>query len=321
MNKELRAQIERTLRDASIASVRSWVRAQGKRLGARTREKMIDRVTALIEKSELTLKDLDEAIVGIEEAGGKLIFLFEFQEACSASAVKARIAKMGISLSSARILAKPIRSGSAVTYALLDGDRLRIKWTEIHRKPKMDLEADTVVYDDVKKVIVLTADLKRKLVEIRYDRPETLHPHSSGAGSKEAYFNYYRKLVEDALGVKLSASELQKALKRLIEMSPTPVRLHRGGHTNTRNNYFSGIVRGVGKDIREDDEYKAMYAKGGKAWAYEDQSFYWRPDQSRGKLNREVFSHVNTFDSSVRVDADCWDAEVDYAVEYFRQLQ
>jgi hypothetical protein len=58
-----------------------------------------------------------------------------------------------------------------------------------------------------------------------------------------------------------------------------------------------------------------MHAKGGAAWAYEDQSFYWRPDQSNGALSREFYSHVDTIDSFVRVDADCWDAEVDYATQ------
>src|SRR5439155_1389990 len=123
------------------------------------------------------------------------------------------------------------------------------------------------------------------------------------------------------LGVKLQKSELQKALKKLIEEQPTLVRLHRGGHTNKRNNYFSGAARKGGVDIRDDEEYQAMHAKSGGTWAYEDQSFYWRPDRSNGVLTREVFSHVDTISSTVRVDADCWDAEVEYAIKKIRDLQ
>ena len=115
-------------------------------------------------------------------------------------------------------------------------------------------------------------------------------------------------------------SELQNALKHLVEDDPSLVRLHRDGHKNKRNSTFSSTA-GKGADIGEDEDFQAMLAKSGKTWAYEEHSFYWRPQMSKGVLTREVFSHVDAISSSLRVDADCWDAEVDYAVQKIRDLQ
>jgi len=321
MDKKILAQVEKTLHNASIASVRSWLKGNGKKFSAGTRDRMIARVATLIEKSEITFAELEDAIIGIEEAGGKLLVLYKFDEDCTSSAVKTQLAKLGLTIATTRQLAKPSPSKPTVAYATLQGDVLRVKWSETHNKPRMDFDQDKVEYDDVSKVIVLVANLKTKKAEIRYDRPEIFHPHSGSAKAKDSYFNYYAKLAETILGVKLIKSELQKALKKLIEDQPSLVRLHRGGHTNQRNNYFSGTVRKGEADIRDDDEYKAMYAKSGNAWSYEDQSFYWRPDRSDGALTRQVFSHVDTLASSLRVDADCWDAEVEYAVQKIRELQ
>lgn len=318
MDRRILAEVEKLLRNASIASVRSWFKGQGKKLSARTRERMNLRVAAFIEKGEITFGEIEDGIAGIEEAGGKLILLYHFKERKTVAEIKTSLTSSGITIGSFRKMAALNPPQPALVYAKIDGDNVRVKWGETHQKAVVNYENNTVTYEPVTKVIVLTANLKTKKVEIRYDRPETIHPHSAIAKAKSSYFDHYRQLSENILDVKLIPSELHKALKELIEESPSLVRLHRGGHLNERNNYFAGTLRTGNGDIREDPEYKAMYAKTGNAWSYEDQSFYWKPDQSAGKLTREVFSHIDAVTPSVRVEADCWDAEVEYAIKKIR---
>jgi hypothetical protein len=321
MDKKIRAEVEKVLANASIASIRSWLKSKGKRLSANTRDRMLDRVTKLIDKGDVTFAELQDAIIGIEEAGGKYIRLFDFNENRTTAEITAALGKMGIAIQAKRVPAKLNPAKASVEYAILKGNVLRVKWSETHEEPSMDFEADKIVYRPVTKIIVLIANLKSKHVEIRFDRPEKFNPHSNAPGAKDAYFGHYQSQAEAALGsVKLLKTELQNALKHLVEDQPSLVRLHRDGHKNKGNATFHSTA-GHGADIRQDEDFQAMLAKSGKTWAYEEHSFYWRPDMSKETLVREVFSHVNALDSSLRVDADCWDAEVDYAVQKIRDLQ
>jgi hypothetical protein len=321
LDKELVSAVEKVLHNASVASVRSWLKAKNKTFAASTRASLIERVARLIEKSEITFADLEDAIVGIEEAGGKVIFLYGLEGNLKSSDVKTALEGLKIDLATVRTLAKPLPQKSTLAYAQLKDNLLRMKWSETHRKPVPDFEQEKLVYEKVTKVIVLVANLATKSVEIRYDKPETFNPHNSSPRAHKSYFDHYVHEATNILTAPLLKSDLQKALTKLIEDEPSLVRLHRGGHTNQRNAYFSGSVRDKTSDIRHDDEYKAMFSKRGKGWAYEDQSFYWLPERSDGVLTRQVFSHVDAVMSSIRVDADCWDAEVDYAIHTIRKLQ
>jgi hypothetical protein len=320
IDSKTRTEVEKVLANASIASVRSWLKSKGKKLSAGSRDRMIDRVTKLISKGAVTFGELEDAIIGIEEAGGKYILLEYYKESPMAADVTAKLAKLGIAIKSVRAPAKLNPAKPAVAYATLQGNTLRVKWSETHEKPTMDFDTDQVKYDPITKVVVLAANLKTKQVEIRFDKPETFNPHSNAPKAKGAYFGYYQTQAETILDVKLLKSELQNALKHLVEDQPSLVLLHRDGHKNKKNSTFHSTA-GPDADIRDDDEFQAMMAKGGKTWSYEEHSFYWRPDQSRGVLSRKVFSHVDALDSSLRVDSDCWDAEVDYAVQKIRELQ
>ena len=184
----------------------------------------------------------------------------------------------------------------------------------------MNLELDKIEYNPVTRVIVLIANPDTKQVQMRFDKAETLTPHGAGAGAKNAYFDYYEKLAKAILGVNLLKSDLQNALKHLVDDDPSLIRLHRDGHKNKRNSTFQSTA-GRGTDIREDEDFQAMRAKSGKTWSYEEHSFYWRPEMSKKVLVREVYSHVDALSSSLRVDSDCWQAEVDYAVHKIRELQ
>jgi hypothetical protein len=320
MDNKIRAQVEKLVANASVASIRSWLKAKGKKLSAGTRDRMIDRVTKLIEKGDVTFAEVEDAIVGIEEAGGKYILLQHYKENPTPAEVAAKLANLGIAVKPERTPAKLNPAKPTLEYAILQGNILRVKWSETHKAPSMDFEEDRIIYSPVTKIVVLVANLKSKQAQIRFDRPEKFSPHSAVPGARDAYFDYYVKQAENIIGVKLLKSELQNALKHLVEDDPSLVRLHRDGHKNKRNSTFHSTA-GKDADIREDEDFKAMQAKGGKTWSYEEHSFYWRPNMSKGILDREVFSHVDALDSSLRVDADCWDAEVDYAVQKIRDLQ
>jgi hypothetical protein len=322
LDRRLVASVEKLLHNVSVASIRSWLKGKSTNIAAGTRSRMIERVARLIQSSDVTLAELEEAVIGIEEASGKLIYLYKMQETPSlATDIESTLKDLHIELSEARSLAKPLPSRPTLAYALLRGNIIRAKWSETQERPVTDFEEDRVIYEKITKVVVLIANLQTGDVEIRYDRPETFNFHSTKPKAHRYYFDYYVNEARDILKALLVKSDLQGALTKLIEGQPSLVRLHRGGHTNQRNARFVGIVRDKTLDIRDDEEYKAMFAERGEGWAYEEQSFYWLPTRSNGVLSREVFSHIDALECSVRMDADCWDAEADYAIQTIRSLQ
>lgn len=70
--------------------------------------------------------------------------------------------------------------------------------------------------------------------------------------------------------------------------------------------------------MRDDPEWKAAYKAYGHTWAWDSQSFHWLPTPSGGKLQRELFSHLQAVEGFLKVNADCSDEEVDYAVAQVR---
>jgi hypothetical protein len=323
MDSKIRGQVEKLLADASIASVRSWLKSKGKKSTATSRRKLTDLVATLVEKTDLTFAEVEEGIIGIEEAGGKRIFLFEIQGNVTTEKVKKELAQMRLVVSTKRERAVP-KAKPSLVYVNLVGDILRVKWTEIHKKLKIIVDADDKVssrFESVAKIIVLVADLASKQAQIRFDRPEDYQPHRGKTKfeRKTAYFADYVAESQSILTGTLVKSELQNALKRLMSADPSPVRIQTDGHTNQQNNNYRISARNG--DIRDDEEWRVMYEKGGKTWAHDQHAFYWRPDQSGGSLSREVFSHVDSLSGAIRVEADCLDAEVDYAVGKIRKLQ
>jgi hypothetical protein len=323
MDNKIRGAVEQLLKGASIASVRSLLKSKGKQSTATSRRALTDLVAKLIEETALTFAEVEEGIIGIEEAGGKRIFLFDIQGSVTLDKVKRRLSDLGLVVSGKRERAVP-KAKPSIVYVSLVGNILRVKWTEIHKKLKIVVSGDNNVstrFEPVAKIIVLVADLASEQAQIRLDRPEEYQPHRGKIKSegKAAYFSHYIAESEKILGGTLVKSELQNALKRLMSADPSPVRIQTDGHTNQRNNNYRISARNG--DIRDDEEWQAMYAKGGKTWAHDQHAFYWRPDQSNGSLSREVFSHVDSLRGAIRVEADCLDAEVDYAVGKIRKLQ
>jgi hypothetical protein len=316
------SRIKKLLSEASIASVKAWLKFNELPFSAGTRTAIEKRVIKLVEGGKLTLAELETGLIGIEESSGKRIVLSKANPLpIDKKGVEDRLKGMGIKLATKRSLSPRLPNNPVLAYALFEGNELHMKWAETHEYPEVDYDTLKVIPRSVTKTVVLVADLVSGAVEIRYDRPEVFHPHSKSKGKspKGAYFAHYEDLTEKILGVKPARVELYGALRSLITSDPSPIRLHVDEHTNQANNQVRFTARKG--DVRSDKEYKAMYEEGGDEWVYDADAFYWKPDLSEGKLNREVFTHVEASESAIRFDADCHEAEVAYAISQIRKHQ
>ncbi len=184
----------------------------------------------------------------------------------------------------------------------------------------MRLDAqDNPVYTRVEKRSVLVADLSKGVAEIRMDPPELRHSHTdpTGKATEQAYYAAYRQRCADILDAELKKAELAKVIKALVaEEKPRVVRIHIDNHTGQTN--FKWNVRASRLDIRDDPEWRAHYKEFGHTWAWDSQSFHWLPEPSNGHLRRELFSHLDAVEGYLKVNADCSDEEVEYAIAQIR---
>jgi len=308
---------------ASIASVRVWLQSQDHPHTAGSRKKLDLLLAGLIETGELSLADLEQAIIGIEESGGKRIMFFEMgpksNGPSSMNDIVSELNKNGVSPSAQKTLAPEHVKHGRLVYAVVSNDVLRIKWTETHQAPVVDLDDETITWQDVRNIIVLEANLATRHAEIRFDKPEQKHPHGTGIASPNSYFQAYVQKSEAILGYSLKLSELRPALKSLLESEPRVVKLHIEEHTNARRMRVRYVARAG--DVRDDPEWKQPHTEGGAGWAYDAPSFDWLTEPSSGTLKREVFSHVDAASSMLRVLADCNEHEVRYAIQQLRSRQ
>lgn len=77
-------------------------------------------------------------------------------------------------------------------------------------------------------------------------------------------------------------------------------------------------MKGGKGDIRDDEEWRNAYKAYGHTWAWDSQSFHWVPEPSKKRLHRELFSHLDAIEGFMKVNADCSDEEVEYAISQVR---
>jgi hypothetical protein len=314
------ATVSQLIRNVSVASVKSWLKTAGLMSSANTRVQLEKRVAALIDSGELSLDRFREVVIGIEESGGKTVHLFEVEGEVSATHIKAALKNAGITLASKRDFAA--RSAkTTLVYAMMAGDALRMKWSEEHERPQMDLDTLDVRLIPVKKVVVFHLHTDTGRAEIHYDGPESRHPHGPARGhsSPQTYFDYYRNSVEQLLGIKFVRSELRGVLKQLIEETPAVAEVKIQDHTNAQGNRIR--VTAQRNDVRQDQDWQAMHSQNGEGWAYDSHSFYWIPNASNGRLKRSLFSALDADEGFIRVKADCSEEELTYATQQVRGRQ
>ncbi len=318
----IRARIKPTLDKVAVRGLSAWLKSIGLPSGAPTRQLITELVATEISETRLSEDALEAALIGFEEASDMRIYLFTLEEmprGSSSNWLPSSLANANLPIVNTRSFAgNKTRPGSPV-YAEVQGDLLRVKWAERQESVKLDKKAANLVKDSVDKRIVLIADLKAKICELRINPPENRHSYedSSGRPSADAYYKTYIEKVQELLRCKLSMLELRPVVKALVEEEdPRIVRIHIDNHTNQTNT--KAKTNSSRADVRDDPDWKLAYERNGYSWAWDAQSFYWLPKASSGFLKRELYSHVDAEDGYIKVNADCSDEEVNYVVSQIR---
>jgi hypothetical protein len=187
----------------SIAPVRNWLKRKGLPHTMNSREAMVNRVHQLLGSEDLTEDELIEASIGIEEASSKRTFLYRMPHSSKELAtIEKQLKSLKVPISTERAPAVSPTMTSKLVYTLDTSSTVRAKWCEQHIRIRADKRRRMFVESKDVKVIVLIADKKTGVVQIRYDKPDDKHLHVvNDQPSDQAYFDYYREQTENMLGL------------------------------------------------------------------------------------------------------------------------
>lgn len=320
-----RREVEKAIEGISIAALRSWLKARGVTYSAGTREAMVQRLGKLIRNGKLSRDELEEGIINIEEASSKRIFLYkitsrDLKKLKDRTSFDSYLEHLSIKRSAKPIKSPILPTQPVLVYVHWTSRTIRAKWAETQTMVKTDLVNQRFKTTKTKKIVLLVVDLETGMVQLRFDKPEGLHGHlnRNGNPSEDEYFSHYLGRAEKILALKLTSMELRATLKSLLESRPRIVRLP---YIDLRTGANSKVKFASKNDIRDDDDWKAMHAEGGKRQAYDGEAVYWLPSRSDGKLSREVFTVLDARAGKLRVDADCHENEIEYAISQIRSHQ
>jgi len=314
----IKSNILPVLKKVSTRAIKAWLKTRNLAATGSTEDQLATRVAKHIAEGALKESVLEDALIGFEESSGKRVYLFKFEKKATGSWLPHRLSALSIPAPGKRKLAGDHPKPMTAVYSAVDGNVLRVKWAEEHTDVKLDPQ-DKPVYTAVEKRIVLVADLNKGVAELRMDPPEARHSYTDAFGktTEQTYYSAYRDKAAQLLDTALEKAELAKVIKALVaEEKPRVVRIHVDNHTGQTN--FKWNVRGSRIDIRDDPEWQAHYKQFGHTWAWDSQSFHWLPEPSKGHLKRELFSHLDAVEGYLKVNADCSDEEVEYAIAQVR---
>jgi hypothetical protein len=317
-----RHQIDKLTAEISAAALSSWLKSEGFTRTGRTRDQLAIKIEALLKRGELSEDKLKEGVCSVEEASGKRVFLLRLpsdtKQIQDCAAFEKHLNAIAKTLSKEPKLAPRAPSKPTLVYITCSSKQVRAKWAETQTRIEVEKASMSFTETEVTRVIVLVADLSTGLVELRFDKPEDQNPHSN---SKDQYFAYYKQAASDLLGAALIQFETREALRSLVETEPRVVRIRVSSHRSKTDKAVKFVARTPKGDVRDDAEWHAAYEVGETSRAYDDQAVYWLPAASEGALTREVFTAIDAVTSMARVEADCYEGEINYAVSRIRAHQ
>lgn len=318
-------QVEAAVADISIAAIKSWLKSQELRHSANTRNQVVERLLKLLRKGDLSETEFYAGLCALEEASAKRVSLYGLEREIEIglrdrAAFVRRMRGLGVTISTETKVAPRQPGQPTLVYLTHSPTTIRAKWAETQTRLEIDYDRQRFMRTETTKTIVMVADIGASGVELRFDKPESIHSHRNANNESDdtLYFAFYFNKAREILGADPAPVDLRAALRSLIETEPRVVRVI---SKEIRTALNSRVRFSAKSDVRDDDDWKAMHEEGGDSWAYDREFVHWLPEASRGKLTREVFTAIDARTGKLRVEADCHEDELEYAISEIRKHQ
>jgi len=240
----------------SDVAIKHWLKTKGLAHSASNSVELVDRVKNHLLKESLAREDLERAVIGIEECGGKKIYLRSVPDAAmkglSRKSLSQKLSNLGIRIVDTPCLSSLLPKSPAVDYAVIDDSCLRIKYSETH----FNVENDKIIMESKKvpitRVAVHDVDISTGMCQIRLDAAGTFHQHTNSAGrcNDALYTEHYMQALCSIIGVdKLDDFDVSPSIEFLVKQEP---RVFRVPHEVVRTSANSFQKFSCRTDVRDD---------------------------------------------------------------------
>lgn len=314
-------QLKNLLAGYTVAHIRGWLKRCELPSSAGTRDELIKKVHEFLTDGKLTMEGLEAALIGIQEATSKRTFLYQIGTSPKdLERIDKQLSDLKTLFSLKPRLAPYPTETTKVVYVVNGDTELRAKWTELHVRVTPDKKTRKWKEEAVPKVVVLIVNKMTGIVQLRFDKPEDEHVHKEeGASNKKAYFDSFLAASENLIGHSLQPIKLEDALEKILKTDPRIVRVvyavddsDDGGRTHRAQKHKN-------KDVRDLKEWKQQIDAGTIVRTFEEAPLEWIKEQTDGKLQRDVLSHVYCEESMVRFDPECYEEEIEYVLSHLVQ--
>jgi hypothetical protein len=308
-------QVKKLLGSYSIASIRNWLKQKDLVHTANTRDALAERVRSLISKGELTVDEVKQGMIGIEESSSKRTFLYRISKTkTSLDKIDQQLMALKIKLSSERTQSSSPSETTKIVYVMNGPKALRAKWNEMHIRLTAVRKTRDWVESKIPKIVVLVVDKASGVVQLRCDAPEDEHPHLDDYNSpSEAYYSYFKQQAENMLGLSMESLELRSSLEAILKKTPRIVRTSYSIDESADGGYTKRTQKQKHKDVRDLADWQDML-KNKITRTFEEAPLHWLHEMSKNQLTRDVFSYIDATNGLVRFDAHCYEEEIDYVI-------
>jgi len=307
----------------SQPALKQWLKISELPRTATNTDEFYELLKRNIERGILSLEALREAVLEIEENGGKRIYLRKIEVPArlkNRADFVSHLHDLHLSLSENITASIQMPPNPIINYIVWTPQGLRIKATETNIDLELDYESRSFIEKKVTKYLIALVDFNSGFVQIRLDPPGMLHSHknSDDKSDPRVYENFYFEWFKNIIGVdELNRYDINGVAEKIVNTQPRifrlPTELVRTG-ANSKQRYSCRL------DVRDDPARQAAAQADSQNWVYEYLRGYWIPEQSNGLLQRELYMELRRDISMVHFLADCLSDEVDYALSRIRTL-
>jgi hypothetical protein len=317
MSMTISSALDQILTRHSIASVRNWLRSKGLTYSAATKAAMRKRVEGLIKKGSISVEDVGDGAIDLEEASAKRTFLYSVSnEPQNLAVIDTQLASLKVPLSNERSLASSPTAKPKLVYAINSSTEFRAKWTELHTHLFVNRKTEKFDHKPVPKVVVCILNKQTGIVQLRYDAPSDKHIHTVEAEPNDkAYYGHYKSQVEAMLGLPLTTIDLHSKLESILRKVPRVVKTSYVVDETSEGGVNRRTQKQKNKDVRDLSDFPKTDVSGGSlVRTFEEAPVYWLKEPSSDELKREVYSYIYAAEGMVRFNAHCQESEIAYVL-------
>ncbi len=321
----LKNQLEKLLKQVPNSALKSWLKMHDKPHSSSNNIEFEENLLKWIKEDKISINDIENAVIDIEENGGKKIKL-KVMEGFDLEKLKSLLTAKGLSLSKSDKISLRENRRPKLNYIYYDNSdkpTLKIKWSEKQDNVDIDYNSLSLTKESKSIFILVVIETQTGFTEIRFDTPLDHHDHKDAKKIKrdDIYEAYYMEELRNILPLSFVfknynldkiANYLHKNEKEKFEMKNETVKVSKNGVQ--RYSINNG-------DIRDLPARKGAEEKDGENWDVKNLTGEWKADKSDGNLTRDLFMRLYKYQSTINFQRDCISKELNYAIREIRSIK